>query len=231
MSTFAEIRPETATEAAAQKQHSVAIHLATPDPAKTRPDAIHLSQIEMLVQQLFFRHGAAHVRHVGFCSVETSSAVSALCFDVASSLASQGNYDVALVDATLNMTALHTELGLTSPGQGESSWPIAPHLWLVDRGHWLPGGNKNITFDCALRLREVLSEFDFSVLRCGVASTLNSTMAKACDGIALVLAANKTRRLVATQIKEQLTQAHIPLLGSILADRRFPVPLGLYRNL
>jgi hypothetical protein len=150
---------------------------------------------------------------------------------VASSLASQGNYDVALVDVTLSTTALHTELALTSPGQGESSWPIAAHLWLVEREHWLPAGNKNITFDCALRLREVLSDFDFSVLRYGAASTLNSTMAKACDGIALVLAANKTRRLVASQIKEQLAQAHIPLLGSILADRRFPVPLGLYRNL
>jgi hypothetical protein len=229
VSTFAEIRSETAT--AAQKLHSAAIHLATPDPAKARPDAIHLSQIELLVQQLFFRHGAAHVRHVGFCCVETTSAVSALCFDVASSLASQGDYDIALVDVTLGTTSLHTDLELGDPGPGESSWPIAPHLWIVEREHWLPAVSKNITFDFALRLREVLSDFDFSVLRCGTASTLNSTMAKACDGIALVLAANKTRRLVATQIKEQLAQAHIPLLGSILADRKFPVPLGLYRNL
>jgi hypothetical protein len=152
-------------------------------------------------------------------------------FDVASSLASQGGYDVALVDASLNSPALHTELGLTSPGQDESGWPIAPHLWLVDRGHWLPEGNRNITSGCVLRLREVLSEFDFSVLRYGAASSLSTNMAKACDGIVLVLAANKTRRLVAAQIKEQILQAQIPLLGSILADRKFPVPHSLYRNL
>jgi Mrp family chromosome partitioning ATPase len=229
VSTSAEIYSEAV--AAEQKQCAVAIHLATPETARHRPNAIYQSQIEMLVQQLFFQRGAAHVRHVGFSAVETSSAVSALCFDVASSLASQGGYDVALVDASLNSPALHTELGLTSPGQDESGWPIAPHLWLVDRGHWLPEGNRNITSDCVLRLREVLSEFDFSVLRYGAASSLSTNMAKACDGIVLVLAANKTRRLVAAQIKEQILQAQIPLLGSILADRKFPVPHSLYRNL
>jgi len=47
----------------------------------------------------------------------------------------------------------------------------------------------------------------------------------------LVLAANKTRRLVAAQIKDQLSKAQVPLLGTVLAERRFPVPRGLYRSL
>jgi Mrp family chromosome partitioning ATPase len=49
--------------------------------------------------------------------------------------------------------------------------------------------------------------------------------------MALVLTADKTRRLVAAQVKEQFTKAQIPLLGSILAERSFPVPQALYRNL
>jgi len=47
----------------------------------------------------------------------------------------------------------------------------------------------------------------------------------------LVLTANKTRRLVAAQIKDQLSKAKVPLLGTVLAERRFPVPQGLYRSL
>jgi Mrp family chromosome partitioning ATPase len=47
----------------------------------------------------------------------------------------------------------------------------------------------------------------------------------------LVLTANQTRRLVAAQIKEQLRKAQVPLLGTVLAKRRFPVPQGLYRSL
>jgi Mrp family chromosome partitioning ATPase len=47
----------------------------------------------------------------------------------------------------------------------------------------------------------------------------------------LVLTANKTRRLVAAQIKEQLNKSQIALLGTVLVERRFPVPQGLYRSL
>jgi Mrp family chromosome partitioning ATPase len=47
----------------------------------------------------------------------------------------------------------------------------------------------------------------------------------------LVLTANKTRRLVAAQIKDQLSKAQVPLLGTVLTERRFPVPQGLYRSL
>ena len=49
--------------------------------------------------------------------------------------------------------------------------------------------------------------------------------------LVLVLTANKTRRLVAAQIKDQLSKAQVPLLGTVLAERRFPVPKGLYRSL
>ena len=47
----------------------------------------------------------------------------------------------------------------------------------------------------------------------------------------LVLTANKTRRLVAAQMKDLLRMAQVPLLGTVLAERRLPVPEGLYRKL
>jgi Mrp family chromosome partitioning ATPase len=75
------------------------------------------------------------------------------------------------------------------------------------------------------------TEFDFSVLCLDPISWLTPRISKACDGLVLVLTASKTRRLVAAEIQEQLRRAQVPLLGSVLADGRFPVPDGLYRNL
>ena len=57
------------------------------------------------------------------------------------------------------------------------------------------------------------------------------SIARTWDGLVLVLAANKTRRLVASQMKDQLSKAQVPVLGTVLTGRRFPVPQGLYRSL
>ncbi len=81
------------------------------------------------------------------------------------------------------------------------------------------------------RLRELTTEFDFSILWCAPVSWLTASIGQACDRLVLVLTANKTRRLVAAQIKDQLSKAQVPLLGTVLAERRFPVPQGLYRSL
>jgi Mrp family chromosome partitioning ATPase len=62
-------------------------------------------------------------------------------------------------------------------------------------------------------------------------SWLTASIGRASDGLVLVLTANKTRRLVAAQVRDQLTKAQVPLLGTVLAERRFPVPQGLYRSL
>ncbi len=62
-------------------------------------------------------------------------------------------------------------------------------------------------------------------------SWLTAKLGQTCNGVVMMLTANKTRRLVAAQMQEQLRMAGVPLLGTVLADRRFPVPPGLYRNL
>jgi Mrp family chromosome partitioning ATPase len=102
---------------------------------------------------------------------------------------------------------------------------------MVPRHSWLSDLSRKPTEQNLSRLRELTAEFDFSILWCASASPLTACIGRACDGLVLVLAANKTRRLVAAQIKEQLRRAHVPLLGTVLAERRFPVPEGLYRNL
>jgi Mrp family chromosome partitioning ATPase len=189
-------------------------------------------QIQGLVQQLFFRRGLGPVRHVGFSSVEASTGTATLCLDVARALAAEDRYDVGLIDAHSDTVRLQNHLQILSSNSAEPNWPIAPRLWMVPRQNWLPDACGQRTTDQNLsRLRELTTEFDFSILWCAPASWLAASIGQACDGLVLVLTANKTRRLVAAQIKDQLSKAKVPLLGTVLAERRFPVPQGLYRSL
>jgi Mrp family chromosome partitioning ATPase len=88
-----------------------------------------------------------------------------------------------------------------------------------------------MTARCVSRLREVTSKFDFSIFSCGMLDSATITIGGECDGLVLVLTANTTRRLVASRMKECLLQAGIPLIGTVLAERRFPIPERIYRVL
>jgi hypothetical protein len=172
------------------------------------------------------------VRHVGFATIEATTATGALCFEVARVLAEEGRYDIGLIDANPESAPLQTELQIQPIGRVEGAWLIAPRLWMVPRQSWLPDdGERRLTDQNLSRLRELTTEFDFSILWCAPVSWLTASIGQTCDGLVLVLSANKTRRLIAAQIKDQLSKAQVPLLGTVLADRRFPVPQGLYRNL
>ena len=202
-------------------------HKGVPLIASVRDDQIHA-----LVQQLFFRHESKPVRHVGFATVEASTETATLCLEVAGALAEESRYDVGLIDAYPDSVPLETKLQIPSPNPAEATWPIAPRLWMVPRQSWLPEDcGQRITDQNLSRLRELTTEFDFSILWCAPVSWRMASIGQTCDGLVLVLAANKTRRLVAAQIKDQLSKAQVPLLGTVLAERRFPVPRGLYPSL
>lgn len=229
MSTLREILADSPP---APEQRLTGIREQLPRRAASCAGSIHDEQIHALVQQLFFRHEAGPVRHVGFAGVEASALTSALCLDVAQALAEEDRYDVGLIDAYPDSAPLQAQLQIASPSRAEANWPIAPRLWMVPRQSWLPdGGGHRITDQNLSRLRDVTAEFEFSILWCAPVSWLTASIGRACDGLVLVLTANKTRRLVAAQVRDQLTKAQVPLLGTVLADRRFPVPQGLYRSL
>lgn len=193
---------------------------------------LHEEQIHALIQQLFFGREATPARHVGFSTMETTGEIATLCLEIAKALAQEDRYDVGLIDAQPDSVSLQTQLRISSANRAEATWPIAPRLWMVPRQSWLPDGcGARVTDQNLSRLRELTTEFDFSILCCSPVSWITTTIGQACDGLVLVLTANKTRRLVATQIKDQLAKAQVPLLGTILAERRFPVPQGLYRSL
>ena len=200
--------------------------------AVSRKASLRDEQIQALVEQLFFRPESEPVRYVGFAASEPSTDTAQLCLEAARALADEGRYDVALVDANPDAVPLQTQLEVAPTLHPEATWPVAPRLWLVPRQSWLPASKgQRIPEQCFSRLRELTTEFDFAVLRCPSVSWLTARIGRACDGLVLVLTANKTRRLVAAQMKNQLKKAHVPLLGTVLQGRRLPVPEGLYRRL
>jgi len=230
VSTVRELLADTPT--ATEQRLLSPMHEQVPREPVTRAALVHDEQIHALVQQLFFQHESKTVRHVGFAAIEASTATATLCLEVAQALAEEDRYKVGLVDANLDSVLLQTQLRIPSPSRVQANWPITPRLWMVPRQNWLPDAcGHRVTDQNLLRLREVTTEFDFSILWCASVSWLTASIGRACDGLVLVLAANKTRRLVAAQIKDQLTKAQVPVLGTVLAERRFPVPRGLYRSL
>jgi len=189
-------------------------------------------QIYALAQQLFFRQETGVVRNVGFSPIEASAQAAPMCLDLAKALASEGKYDVGLIDASSDLIPLHQQLRIPASAHSDSTWMISSRLWLVSRqSWWREPGLQSMTGQDMERLRDFMRGFDFSVVYCSAVSWLTPRIAQSCDGLVLILTANKTRRLVAAQIKEQLAKARIPLLGTVLAERRLPVPEGLYRRL
>jgi Mrp family chromosome partitioning ATPase len=220
------------TPASTEQSRITPIREQVPRKVVSLTPSVHDDQIRALVQQLFFRHESEPVRHAGFTTVEPSTQTATLCLEVARALAEEDKYDVGLIDANPGLAALQGQLKLPSGNRAEATWPIAPRLWMVPRQSWLPDASRRRVTDQNLsRLREITSEFDFSVLWCAPASWLTASIGQTCDGLVLVLTANKTRRLVAAQVLDQLSKAGVPVLGTVLADRSFPVPQGLYRSL
>lgn len=206
------------------------IDLDPDDGLTAAVDPAQEEQIQALVQQLFLQ-GEPRARHVGFAALEPGVMVGRLCFQVAWALAESSTKHVALVDGQLRSDSLPVQLRLQAPSRLNSCWELSPKLSLVPRDTWIDGGPNQVWDSSLTRLRTAAMEFGCSVVCFDSFSWITSRVSQICDGIVLVVTANRTRRLVAAQIRDQIRKARVPLLGVVLAERRLPVPEGLYRNL
>jgi len=193
--------------------------------------SVREEQIHELVHQLFLRHNPELTRNIGITPAEPWQPTASLCLDVARVLGKEGQDDVGLIDANPDSIPLQEQLQILAPAHDVACWPIAPRLWLIPRSVWWPDTAQPVTNQNLDRLRELTAEFDFSILHCPPVSWLTARIGQVCDGLVLVLTANKTRRVVAAQIKRSLNKTNVPLLGTVLAERRFPLPQRLYRSL
>ncbi|MGA9354343.1 MAG: hypothetical protein WBV46_11680 [Terriglobales bacterium] len=236
MSTFGELLRATPLRASTRTVEKNDVlpfrHEAEIEETAWPVESVRDEQIYRLAQQLFFGQETGVVRNVGFSAIEASAQAAPMCLDLAKALASEGKYDVGLIDASSDVIPLHQQLRIPASAHSDLTWMVSSRLWFVSRqSWWREPGLQSMSEQDVERLRDFMRGFDFSVVYCSAVSWLTPRIAQSCDGLVLILTANKTRRLVAAQIKEELAKARIPLLGTVLAERRLPVPEGLYRRL
>jgi receptor protein-tyrosine kinase len=198
----------------------------------------------MLLAETMFLTDEANVPHqVVFCGMDASSGSSEICLGLGEILAAFGAGPVCLVDAN-RRSKLSTLLGCHQTGscrgsQQQMCRELKPNLWLAAIGtDSLVEADSRQNEDRPIhRFREAIAEiarrFEFVLVDAPEAnSRADIGMLAQSVGVAiLVIEANSTRKAAALRVKKVLEENGVQLLGSVLNNRTFPIPEGLYRRL
>lgn len=204
------------------------------------PESFAQEQIRGLVRQVFFSNVERPVRQVVFSALEAETDVRNICRRVGEALALEavgsiavvGGYPRALPEAeSYRADGADRPSGEGSNALRQTATRVSGNLWLMPT----PGrdGDRRTTAVLHSFLGEIRTEFEYSIVEGPPATESNeaTAMAQFADGIILVLSAHRTRRIMARRIKEALETARARVLGTVLSDRLFPIPEGIYRRL
>lgn len=203
------------------------------------PENFAKAQIQGLVRQVFLANAARPARQIVFSAIDPETDVSSICTQVGEAMALETSGTVAIVGGNPDLR----QEWEAQPGRAEA-WAVDPgmplrriatrtrdNLWLV------PGAvndqERGSTASLFSYLGEIRREFEYSVIAASAAGLSSETtaMAQFADGIILVLSARRTRRATALRTKAMLENAQARVLGTVLADREFPIPERIYRRL
>jgi Mrp family chromosome partitioning ATPase len=214
------------------------------EDAGWNPDRFSQEQVRTLVRQLFFPGTAKPPHHVAFSAVDASTYVAEICMDVAKALALQVSGSVCLIEANLHNPELESVFGNNlqksvcgREGFGflrSCSQHICGGLWLAPR-RLLVGNTDEGRSPAWLerRLGDFRLEFDYTLLHAPTVGQHSEAvlLGRLYDGIVMVLEANSTKRAAALRAKDMLQASNARLLGTVLSERTFPIPEGIYRRL
>lgn len=192
-------------------------------------------QIRGLVRRVFFSGADRPIKQVVFSAADPQLDVARICEQVGHALALQTRSDVAIVSRGQAAEEIGLAHSLYANRLPVKAWSVqlAENLWRVPERRLrdlLDGSDAHQWFACLAELR---NEFEYAVIHGPVAGTSSEAalLGRLADGVILVLGAHSTRKLTACKIKENLQGAHSHILGTVLSDRRFPVPEQIYRRL
>jgi len=194
-------------------------------------------QIRGLVRQIFFANAVQPVRQIVISAMDSETDVRVLCRSVGYALSHETVGRVAVAGSDPETQAEHNSKPDSRSGELDEGsiryreTTIRANLQLIP----LPAGSEDEPPDVRLHshLCELRREFDYSVVAGPPAGSSNAAIAmgQLADGLLLVLSAQHTRRAQARHTKEILQAARVRILGTVLADRTFPIPEALYRRL
>lgn len=197
---------------------------ATPPPT---PQAM-----ASLVRQIFSPTALIRRTHVLFAAANAETDLNAICEEAGRVLAEMSGAAVAIVETSSKALPEMKKAPRTTAGAeswrshcsqiGKNLWRVPPALW----NHWFQaaGGRGSPSEKASL-------PFDYVLFAAEVADSELPLFCSVCDGVVLVLTANRTRRESALRAKEQLSQCNAQLLGTVLVGRTFPVPEAIYQRL
>jgi hypothetical protein len=222
------------------------------------PDGFAREQLRGLVQRTFFSQATARVRQVVISAAESRTDVSDICLQVGEALSQETSASVVVVAGNVSGLPAALPSGLSggvsgnedqksdSPRRSALATRVYGNLWLTpglrrrdaagDVARCVAGHPRREMIGSAAwysRLCDFRREFEYSILEGPAAgeSSESAIAAQVADGMILVLTAHGTRRATVQRIQETLKSTQTHLLGTILAERRFPIPEGIYRRL
>jgi uncharacterized protein involved in exopolysaccharide biosynthesis len=207
-------------------------------------DRFAAEQIQHLVCQVFSPGWPRPAHQVVISAVDRDSDIDGVCMQVGQALAQQVRGSICVVEANLPTAEPENSFGRSTgdPVCGqvrrgslrESSRQICENLWRMSP-QTLPGENGHGPPAAWLRTRlaQLRHDFEYTVLQAPpvLLSSEAALLGSLSDGVILVLEANSTRRIAARRTKELLQAANARVLGTILAERTFPIPERIYRKL
>lgn len=208
----------------ARKVTVAAPPVSSPAVAASRP-------MVSLVRQIFSPAVTTRRTRVLFTAADRETNLTAVCEEAGQVLAEVTGAVVAIVE-TSSQTLPEMKKAPRSIAPAEYwrsySSQIAANLWRVPSAVWnhrFQGGGGRGTPENAR------FPFDYVLFAATVADSELSLFCSICDGVVLVLTANRTRKESALRAKEQLSQCNAQLLGTVLDGRTFPVPEAIYQRL
>jgi capsular exopolysaccharide synthesis family protein len=203
--------------------------------------------LDVLEEQLLLgARGTRKLRVLAITGSHRHEGVSAVAANLATTLARLGQGDVLLVDANLSHPSVHeTFKTRLSPGladtltngsnNGDAVTPSQVHNL-----HILSAGTTKRSFSEIFgsdELRKLLNSmkknYRFVVLDLPAVNEASWAIRLAClcDGVCLVVEAERSRWEVVDRVREQLVRSNANLLGVVLNKRKLHIPQWLYRTL
>ncbi len=232
MSANAEALPRSEVIPSSRSEASHPPVDAAGDLSKWDPESFGREQIRGLVRRIFFATGSP-VKQVVFSAAEPQLDIGDICEQVGRALALETSAPVALVQRERlvegDIVSARISMG---PSIKSESPQVAKNLWRVARGNFGECGQGSIGAEWLSHLAQLGNEFEYALIHGPAAVTSEAALlGQITDGIVLVLGAHTTRKATARKIKESLEAAHSRILGTVLSERRFPIPEKIYRRL
>ncbi|MHC4119198.1 MAG: polysaccharide biosynthesis tyrosine autokinase [Planctomycetota bacterium] len=202
--------------------------------------------LDVLEEQLLLGvQGNKKLRVLAITGSHRHEGVSAIAANLATSLAGLGQGDVLLIDANLRNPTVHeTFKTKLSPGLAETlsngNDGGAVNSSQVHNLDILSAGRTKRSFSEILHsdefrklLVQMKKAYRFIVLDLPAVNEASWTvrLARLCDGVCLVVEAERSRWEVVDRTREQLVRSNANVLGVVLNKRKMHIPEWLYRTL